>query len=340
MTGRVFLLPLIVCAAGLASCADYSSSSSPVSDRMMNALRAQLHDPGDFGVQYEKDRVRMVSSSTAPEVVRVPLLLHGDRLPLISVSVNGHAGRSFVLDTGSQCTVMEARTAVGDKVKLLRHEGVDFSLRGVAGAEPAMLGVPSSLDIGVWRLSNVPCMVRTHENPGAFRFVDSGGGAFDILGMDVLRRIGGYVTIDYPHHEVVFGNDSFFKPSIRKNWRIPLKFDRRLPRAKFITNGVSWTALIDTGANSMVELSRETAQKLGALQKAAPFTGARTGFGHEGTSNLGVVRMSRFDGLGPKLANVDAVIVGDFNKIGSGVLRPFRVTFDFKRSLLWIEDPR
>jgi hypothetical protein len=89
-------------------------------------------------------------------------------------------------------------------------------------------------------------------------------------------------------------------------------------------------------------MDKPTAERLGLMERARPVDTFRAGLGAPPKgepSQFGMVSLPRLDSLGPGMLNIPTLIVPQRSKIGSTILRPFRVTFDFRRSLLWLEDP-
>ena len=164
----------------------------------------------------------------------------------------------------------------------------------------------------------------------------------NVLGMDVMRRMCSFVTLDYPGARAIFGFRDMFKPDAGlKSWRTPLMVKGGLVYVRVGDGRSKWMALVDTGSSSCVEVGRDIAERGGLRQGVALPQIFRVGVG---TSNsnaaVPVAGIRSLELLGPTLLNVPAVLVPDSPKIGSGLLRRFRVTLDFRRSLLWLESSR
>jgi len=211
------------------------------------------------------------------------------------------------------------------------------------GTEKAMVGLPSLVELGDWRLRHVACIVRTSENhwqSSPWQEIPLG---FDSLGMDVVHHTCHYLTFDYPHNQVRFGLGGAFAPrQTGLVWHVPLTFQHGLPYVTLRTDGQEWTALVDTGCNSMIEMDQRTAARLGAMNYARPVLTTRFGVGAadkvSGGEDFHSVMMGHLDSLGPPMANIKLLIIQGKTKIGTGLLRRFRVTFDLDRSQLWLED--
>ncbi len=313
-----------------------------VSSATMKSLDEKSQKLDELGIR--KDGAALLCrtnwSANGPETVS---MLWQQNLPHVTALVNGHPVR-LIVDTGSQGCVLEADTALRCGVTTVRASEHKFTLSGISGSETALLGVPEKVEIGGWKWSHMPCLVRTgkSEMVGPWS-LDRRPFTINILGMDVMRNMCSYLTLDFPHSRVVFGLKDEFKPSTgAKTWSAPLEFREGLPHVKIGDGKNEWWALVDTGASTMAEMNAEMAAQLGFLKNASRSNMARIGVGapvKDANQAIRQVRVPELMKLGPRLLNVNMLIVPDRSKIGA-ILRPFRVTFDFKRSLLWLEDPR
>ena len=331
--------------ASLSSCAVTTvHEHGPVDAQMMLDLKAHPLGLKELGLQPATNAVRIAGGWDAPDSVTVPMSLRGG-LPSIQCSINGGPPEWLIIDTGSQGCVLEAVTAVRNRVRVVDPSMTNLHIIGVLGAEPAMMGVPDRLEIGKWRIDRFPTLIRTQKN----RLVSSwpfGGEdlAFDVLGTNAMAGMCSYVTLDYPKHTATFGFRKPFRPPHGPlAWHAPLGMEKGLLQVGLRSSGVAWSALIDTGATSAAELNEPTAKRLGLLKSARTVTGARFGVGNTAagvSDSHQMVTIPDIEQLGPAIRRVPALVVGDFTKIGTGLLRRFRVTFDFRGHRLWLEEPR
>ena len=315
----------------------------PVEADLMQDLQSRSIDLKDMGFLTSKGGVRLAGGWNAPDIVTVPMEIRGG-LPCVKCRINGGSPQWIIIDTGSQGCVLEAKTAVKNHVKVVDPAATNLRIVGVLGTESALMGIPDSLQIGDWQINRFPVLVRTQRNrlvsSWPFGKIDL---AFDVVGTNIMRSMCSYMTLDYLGGAATFGFKGTFKPSpSAKYWHAPLSMDKGLPHVRIRTQGVDWTALIDTGATSVAELNEGTAKKLGILQGARTVNGSRLGVGEAPSGAADAHRMvtiPTLERIGPDIRKVPALIVGDFTKLGTGLLRRFRVTFDFRGQRLWIEDP-
>jgi predicted aspartyl protease len=242
----------------------------------------------------------------------------------------------MVLDTGSQPVVLEDDTA--------RDFGVTgasaASLVGVSGVEGARQGAISSLRLGGREFSSIPCVIRTRRTRiGGDALFGSKRIPLDLIGMNFLRAHFDWVTLDLRHGFVELGSGGAFQPRRSAGlWQVPLIFQGGLPFVRVGSGGRSWLALVDTAAAAAAEVDRSTAAALG-LAPVSGQTRPRGGIGgpRGGQASVPVVILPELAGLGPELTGVEALLVNDTPKIGTGLLRHFRVTLDLRSSALWLQ---
>ncbi len=256
------------------------------------------------------------------------------------MSINDSAPTLFLFDTGATLTAIEAKTAIRHRLPLFDSQLIPAKARGIAGEETMRVGF-ARLGFGGMDIHNVPLFVRTHKNE--YRILGpllTESLHTDILGINPLRSLVKYVTIDYLRNTLTFSTDASYSP--RPGARVAkLKWINRLPYVTLSSGGVRWDALIDTGSSFGVEVSRDVASRLGILENSAPVVGSyHYGIGGSvdtGAADIRESLLARLEGLGPPLSDVGVGIRPSLNLIGSWFLQHFRVTLDFSRGLLYLE---
>lgn len=345
MKGLLRLLGSLTLAAAAVGCTGLPvHQQSPVDEGLMSQLQSQSLNFKQIGLLDRKGELHFSGRWDAPASVTVPMELRGG-LPSVQCRINGGSPQWMIIDTGSQGCVMEAQTAVDHRVQIIDPAMTDLKIIGVLGSESALMGVPQSFSVGGWQVYQFPFLVRTQKNRllTAWPFGRTNL-EFDVLGMSMISSMCSYLTLDYVAGKATFGfKGSYTAKAGNRSWHCPLSFTKRLPHVDVRSNGRDWHALIDTGATSVAEMNQGTAKGLGLLQSARQISGSRLGVGTstaKPSTIHKVVTIPAIEKLGPKILNVPALVVGDFNKIGTGMLRPFRVTLDFKAQRLWLEDPQ
>ena len=281
-------------------------------------------------------------SWSAPEKLVVPMKIRNG-LPTVYCSLNGHAVW-LIVDTGSQECVLEAATARDAGVRIIDQRRAQIQVTGIGGKEMALVGVPDSISIGTWHCQDLPCIVRatppvaTETGWFSRRTV-----AFNLLGMSALRAMCSYVTLDYQRREVVFGFKGAFQPT-RPATAAHQPFEMRhgVPFVKVSHAGHEWSALLDTGASPKMDIDRSTAEQVGPGKRFRWVNATHVGLGKSDNpkqGRFGRLTLESVWCLGRSWRNVDAMLVEDESKIGSGLCRGFRLTVDFTGSQVWLETP-
>lgn len=309
--------------------------------KMKAGLEANSRAPTAQEAQRGEIKIHAAIVADKPSSLRMSLR---NGVPTVPARINRGASLPLVVDTGSQGCVLEARTASAHRVTVLDPSAASMTLGGTTGNEKAWIGLPEEVVIGSLTLRRFPFFVRMHEtrvNLGPWRKREI---SLDLIGMNALSRSCRYLTLDFPAGRIVLGAATRFTPPSGKGvWKAPLIIRNGLPYVKLHTEGSSWLALVDSGFNGLIDMDKATAQRLGLLKKARPTNAFRVGLGApvEGeASQFGVVSLPQLDSLGPRMVNIPTLIVPQRSKLGCALLRPFRVTLDFDRGLLWLEDSK
>ena len=312
-----------------------TSGSQPASAAILRGLNAHSLNSGTLNYTPDGKRLAFNVAWNAPEVVHTPMRLRNG-LPHVACRVNGREVW-MILDTGSQRTVLEAETALKCGVQTIQRSVLNAEIGGTNGIEPVLGAVPETMSIGGWQWNRLPCFVRMHRTraaTGVFTPV-----RFDILGMDAIRAMCSYVTLDYRHGEVIFG---FKKPFQSPGGDIhgeALQWKEGIPVVTVTGADGAWPAILDTGAASAVQVDRATAVANGWWQQAHASDRTITGLGSSPAHQSAVAqaRVPHLQILGREVEDLNVLIVPEYSKIGTGFLRYFKTTLDLTRSRLFLE---
>ena len=335
-------LPLAVMLAGLlAGCqSDPQLSHRQISSSTRSKLLAISRAP--TSKEYSNNTFQVDALISGTGAATVPMRLETG-IPTVPASINGRKAIPMIVDTGAQACLMEARTAVAHRVITLQEGKPVITVAGIGGREHALFGVPDSVKIGDLLLEKFPFFVRTHETHVKYSLWKQYIFSYDILGMNAVLPRCDYLTLDFPAKQMVFGLAQTFTPPVgKKVWKAPLVIRDRLPYVQLHTSGKTWQALIDTGFDGLLHMNEATAKRLGLQDKARPVKMLRAGVGVPANAKqlteFGLVNLPGLASLGPKMTNIPTFIIPETSKIGCALLKPFRITLDFKRHLLWLED--
>ena len=274
----------------------------------------------------------MAPANSGAEVT-VPMQLRAGT-PQVMASVNGQGAISLLLDTGATLSVFEPDVATG--CGLLPSSMRRVQIRGVHGSTGASQAVMSTMQLGQWRATNVPCLVRgiSSSRPG--------GVGSAILGMDHLRRYCSFMTIDYQRNCVELGFARPFQPASGAVTRTPLRWVNGLPIIRVSSGGVVWDAVVDSGSSWGIVIDQSTASALGH---------AHDGMGMgPGLILTGVGGSVRADQAGARTIQVpETTLCGETipgtilyvmpgpKRVGSRFWQGSRLTLDFRGNALWLE---
>ncbi len=265
------------------------------------------------------------------------------RLPVILAKVNGRDHVRVLLDSGSNRNLLGYTLANALDVPIVAGVKPMTGL-GIGGAAEAYAGIVPQLDIGAVRMQRVVALVGADAQALGFT-----RGLFDnkqvmILGLNALRGLS-YVSIDYRAGTVTLAASETYTAGATATFatRVPMWWDGDLPfvDVKLDAKKVR-PCIVDTGGDYGFLVPRAVARELGywkpgkeRLNTAGGIGGASLGTSYTireatlGGATFKQIR-SRTDLVGPEPA-------GGRLLLGNAVLRQYRVTFDFRQGLLWLE---
>lgn len=311
----------------------------PVSDRVLKKLNAREMSRAEMLAKVKSGEMRVTLRPPAERTIAVPLRLEGGT-PHVMVGINGKPGVRMALDTGAIKTMIHATDAVAHQVKVLPAEDVTVSMHGVMGEEKGRLGILEPLQIGSWELYGYPCVIRTHDNTLRSSF-GSVNWKSNLLGFDVAAKLATFLTLDYRAGRAVYGFHEAFTPP--KGGHVasgPFTLRQGSPFITLRAGGQSWEALVDTGSFNGIEISQGIAARLKVGQGEAVRGLYLLSVGGTTTSaaaGLRTVTVPEVTVLGETYRKAQVDVAPGPPRVGSFFLKDYRVTFDFRRRLLWLE---
>ncbi|HWB02432.1 MAG TPA: ankyrin repeat domain-containing protein [Verrucomicrobiales bacterium] len=265
--------------------------------------------------------------------VTVPLHRLSSVMAMIDVEIEGKAHR-FLVDTGASMSLISTGASKNPKTLI---EGVMDTSQDLAGARTgAKRRTLDSIRIGTWKLKDVDFM-ESDVGPRVH------GTCSGVIGCDVLSQHP--FTLDWQARTLTFfPRASFRAPAGAKETKLTLR--SKLPCI---------TATLSGWGNGTLPLMLDTANEgyltLKEPADAAPLKGLRSWTSVTTVpSGLAILKAYAWPadrpldlgfGSTPPVPFVDvsnAAIVDDYpNVAGTGVLRHFRLTFDFAGGKLWAE---
>jgi len=200
---------------------------------------------------------------TEDRLYTVDFRLVNDKV-VVRAKVNDAAAQDFVVDTGSENTVITRTTA-----QRLGVTPVTYTLSagvGRVGLRGLQLARIDSLELGSLKLRNIPCLIK---NP-PLRDIP----VKETEGLSPLA-LGYSMVIDYKTHKLTFGKHL---PEEPKDFELPLRLHRLATVRGVVDTTHQANFVVDTGGE-VISISQATATAL-----AKPETGRRIALKVYGTS--------------------------------------------------------
>jgi len=281
--------------------------------------------------------------------VTVPLVpIHADktnrfRVPVVLATVNGKTGVPVLLDSGSNRPFVGASLAQSLGIPLIAGQK-SFTGSGIGGTVENYPGVVPALRIGTLQLENLITIIGPDSQSLAITRSFWGHRQTMIAGLNTFRRLS-YLTIDHQRGTATFGIEKSYRPREGAKFvtSLPLRWSGDLPVVDIVLEGNrKFSCVLDTGGDYGLLLPRPVARLLGYWKPGAGKTDASHGVAgaalvaayEVSEAQLGGAALRRIPGrttlTGPE--PVDSQVL-----LGNVVLRAYRVTFDFRQNVVWLE---
>ena len=314
---------------------------------ILGELSSRSSPPEALGFQVDRTGQIIVRGprtgySAASNFVSLPFTL--DRgWPAVEARLNEIIVALVVVDTGASVTSLAGRTAASARVRTIDTNYFPAQLvRGVGGTERTVIGLIDRLSLGGLDVTNLAVNVRLEETPGSRKAFGRGPRIDNLLGLSPVLAGSSFVTVDYPQKMITFSpRGEFPTPVARAGMRAPLQVPFELSREGLqillgFPNGRRAPFVVDTGYSGELLMSTSTTQIVGAGDAVREGRqGAVRGIGGE-MMQIGFT-MDWVEVSGRRFGYVKASTGTEHDLLGSGWLRQFRVTFDFKRRIMWLE---
>lgn len=272
--------------------------------------------------------------------VEVPFEVAGNWM-VIPVSINGSRPLRFVLDTGAQGTILNNSEIAGSlNLKIVGK----MPIRGAGGAGGEVsIAEGVTFNIGGIELSNTGLAIRPPPQPG-MKFM---GGLDGVIGRIVFATL--VVEVDWEKQVLKFYDPSKYKYS-GSGTVLPLTFDeggRPYTTASVAVSDdklIPIKVVVDTGGSHALSLDVGSKPEIKLPEGAAKVVLGR-GAGGEITGSTGQVK--KFQLGSQTVENVPTIfpdsnsgmtgIGGRQGSLGAGVLRLFKVIYDYSRKQMIVE---
>jgi len=170
---------------------------------------------------------------------------------VVRAKINDGSSQDFVIDTGSENTVVTRQTA-----QRLGITPITYTLSagvGRVGLRGLQLARIDTLEVGALKLRNVPCLIK---NPPLRDIPAKETEALSPL------ALGYSMVIDYRTHKLTFGKHL---PEEQKDFELPLRLHRLATVSGTIDGGHKANFVVDTGGE-VISISQATATALNKPQ--------------------------------------------------------------------------
>lgn len=340
VTTALRLTWLLAGVIGISGCADsFAIKNEAVPAEMQSQLQAQAVPASELKVIRGGLNVRTQSQPPPEGVLRVPMY-YENGIPHIKVSLNGRKPKKFMLDTGATFSVFDAEQAIEYGMRTVPQ--VRPVMAGVLGKEPGMAALIPTVQIGSWKLENLPCIIRMQRTAWGTGILKEHLG-ISVLGVHLAAKHCKYLTLDFLKEQVEFGFTRGFAGKTRKHMhQTKLSMARGVPTTLLKHGKIAWEAVVDSGSVFGVQLDQNIAQQLGYRNGGWHVGGNYliTGVGGAQSPKDAKVRVLEFNALGLfgsyyPFAEVD-VMPGP-SLLGTYLLEDYRVTLDFEHKVLVVE---
>jgi predicted aspartyl protease len=189
-----------------------------------------------------------MDAETASSLHTVPFKLNRDKI-VVQVRVNGGKLRDFIVDTGSEATVISRDTAERERVRPVAYTlSAGVGEVGLRGLQLARL---DSLEIGDLTVRNLPVLVK---NPALHGIPRREGDGFSPL------SLGMSMTVDYQKRQLTLGRAL---PEGTPDFRLPMRVHRLAMVRGLLNDTQPAYFVVDTGGE-VISISSETARTLTA----------------------------------------------------------------------------
>jgi predicted aspartyl protease len=325
---------------GVTGCAEsFAVKNEAVPADMQKQLQEQAVPASELKLSKEGLKVRSNSMPPSEGVLKVPMY-YENGVPYLKLSLNGRKPKKFMFDTGATYSVFDAEQAIEYGLRTVPQ--VRPTMAGVLGREPGMAAIIPTLQIGTWRVENLPCIIRMQRTAWGTGILKEHLG-ISVIGVHLAAQHCKYVTLDFLREEFEFGFTRSFPGKIRKHMhKTNLSMAHGVPTTTLKYGKVNWEAVVDSGSIFGVQLDQNIARVLGYRDGGWHVGGNYliTGVGGAQTPKDARVRVLEFMALGLfgsyyPFAEVD-VMPGP-SRLGTYLLEDYRVTLDFEHKLLWVE---
>jgi len=326
-------------AALLVSCAHLEKPTGiqEQNGRLETLLMARSYSVEELGITLADETggqtIRWKEAIRPRTPVTLPLLPVEGGLstqPRIAVTLNSGPPVPVTIDTGAGLNIFEAGLALSNQVKVADPKTFGNVFNGLGGQEFSYYGMFDRVNAGDLSMQNLLTVLRVSGVNDAE--------VNNVFGLTTLAKFAS-VAIDYAGGNATFSLDEVTPPAGDRAFSVPLILrPLQLIIEIEINNAYAVKVLLDTGNDAAVMLPQDLIEmfELSAAARAGR-SGKFSSIG--GTVEARTFLLPVISLNGHKFSSVEATAVpnGYPPSLGSGFLRGFKTTIDFKNGKLWLD---
>ena len=360
----LMLLLVLVCAGCATSpYAQLETASPALSPGQVAELKKTAKKPDELGFQMQVaegsfnfagvNTVEANANATVPlleiptdnqsaSAYRVPVILATVN-PDKRVGVNGKPGVHVLLDSGSNRNLFGYTLARSLDIPVIAGLQPVRGM-GIGGAIDDYVAVIPSLQIGPVELRKLVAFIGPDAQVLSFTRGFWGDQQVMILGVNALRSVS-FLTIDNLRGTVTIGGTEAFLPddTLKSMTTTPLHWVNELPAVEVSIDGHDPVeCILDTGGDYGMLVPRAQAIELGYWKPGQGELTTSRGVGGASLATSYLVKQARVGDTTLERIPAHTTVVGPEPGggrllLGNVMLRRYRVTFDFKHNVLWLE---
>jgi len=300
----------------------------------------RYHSPEELGWQLvEADgstHVRWKESIAPPHATQLPLMPPVGPYsvtPRVAAILNSKLVVPVTFDTGSPVNVFSAEVAGEAGFKFADRARMATVFQGVAGSKEMDYALVESARMSGLEIKGMLTAVHPARKGAKMFEIDY------LVGMTTIAKFS-YVTFDFPSRSMVVSVSDRF-PGVEGPDVVQVPFQilgEQIVVEIQVNKEFAIEAFVDTGSDAPLLIGQRMAADLELADELAAGKRVLLG-GLGGTAKAVSCQVERLDIGGKMFPKAEVVVVeNDFPAgLGCGFLSQFKATFDFSRSILWLE---
>lgn len=351
----VFLVILAGCTTD--PFAQFETVTPAITPSQLADLQKRARTPDDLGIQAQITE-RSASFGGVNQIearvdVMVPLMVVPTdnpritggryRTPVILATVNGQKNVRVLLDSGSNRNLFGYTLARDLDIPMIAGMK-PLPGHGIGGTVENYAAIIPDMRIGAMELRKQLALIGPDAQVLSFTRGFWGNTQLMILGVNALKGLS-YLCIDNLRGTATFSSREGYVPDESSTFvtTAPLRWEGDLPFVDItVDRRFNYPCILDTGGDYGMLVPKSKAADLGYWKPGKGEVGTSRGVGGTSLTASFLIKEAKlggatFDKIPARSDLTGPQVAGGNFLLGNVVLRRYRVTFDFKHSVLWLE---